>query len=540
MTMRRGHDTHIAASGFAIASSAFADDVLSDTLAVLAEQIAEALHCYECCIYDYLPERDSLRALAIWSRGLTPRDREWVGEVHALQEIPDFLKVVREREVVISYPDDAVDAATSGFQDMEYWGELAAVWAPITHAGEILGILELTEKERPREFGDTETTLVRHMATLAGIALYNARVRREMEERNRQLTALIDSSKAMLSTLDIDEVLDVVCRQAARALDAACSYIFEYDPDDDAMIWLAQYQRDPAHTFEEPLGSVCPTSELPHEFNVVRKRKPAELRMDDPFLSPNARAQLVEWREQSSLTVPLVVGDAVVGALEVGETAYPRHFSEQEVALCVALGEQAAAAIHNAQLYRRLKEQKDTIEQQATTDGLTGLANHRQFWNRLRGEVARARRYGQPVTLLMLDLDDFKSVNDSFGHLFGDEVLRAAGEVLREQVRNGVDVPARYGGEEFAVILPSTDSVPADPDAADGATRTAERIRAALAALRLQPEGRLWEGITASIGVATLPAHATDPEDLVLKADTALYAAKQTGKDRVVVYRPPA
>ena len=536
--MERGHDIQTGSSGFAIASSAFADDVLSDTLAVLAEQIAEALDCYECCIYDYLPERDSLRALAIWSRRLTPRDREWVGELHALRDIPDFMRVVRERDVVISYPDDAVDAATSGFQDMEYWGELAAVWAPVTHAGEVLGILELTEKERTREFSVADTELVRRMATLAGIALYNAHMRREMEERNRQLTALIDSSKAMLSTLDIDEVLDVVCRQAVRALDAACSYIYEYDPDDDSMIWLAQFQRDPDHRFEEPLGSVCPTGELPYEFNVVRTRKPAELRLDDPFLTPNAKAQLDEWHEQSTLTVPLVVGDAVVGALEVGETTYSRHFSEQEVALCVALGEQAAAAIHNAQLYRRLQEQKDTIEQQATTDGLTGLANHRQLWNRLRGEVARARRYGQPVTLLMLDLDDFKSVNDRFGHLFGDEVLRAVGEVLRAQVRNGVDVPARYGGEEFAVILPSTDSAPAaGARVPNGATRTAERIRAALAALRLHPDGETWMGITASIGVATLPAHATDPEDLVLKADTALYEAKQTGKDRVVVFR---
>ena len=174
---------------------------------------------------------------------------------------------------------------------------------------------------------------------------------------------------------------------------------------------------------------------------------------------------MTEWREQSSLTVPLVVGDAVVGALKVGETAYPRHFSEQEIALCVALGEQAAAAIHNAQLYRRLQEQKDTIEQQATTDELTGLANHRHFWARLRDEVARARRYGQPLSLLMLDLDDFKSVNDRHGHLFGDEVLRAVGEVLRQHVRQGVDVPARYGGEEFAVILPSTDSVARREDA---------------------------------------------------------------------------
>jgi len=536
--MNHTDDIHTEPRAFAIAASAFADAVLSDTLAVLAEQIAEALDCFECCIYDYLPERDSLRALAIWSRRLSARDREWVGKVHDLQEIPDFEQVIAGREVVISHPDDAVDAATSGFKDMQYWGELAAVWAPIIHGGQVLGILELTEKERQREFSVRETTLVRRMATLAGIALFNAHLRREMEERNRQLTALIDSSRAMLSTLDIDEVLDVVCRQAARALDAACSYIYEYDPEDDAIIWLAEFQRDPAHTFEEPIGTVYPIDELPHEFAVVHTRRPADVRLDDAFISPNARAQLTDWQEQSALMVPLVVGDAVVGVLQIGETAYPRRFTAQEVGLCVALGEQAAAAIHNAQLYRRLQEQKDTIEQQATTDGLTGLANHRHFWNRLRGEVARARRYGQPVSLLMMDLDDFKTVNDHFGHLFGDEVLRAVGGVLRQQVRQGIDLPARYGGEEFTVILPNSDSVLPHPLAPTGAVRTAERIRAAVKALRLSPQAAAWDGITVSIGVATLPAHALDAEDLVLKADTALYEAKQAGKDRVVVFQP--
>jgi diguanylate cyclase (GGDEF)-like protein len=512
--------------------------VLPETLAILAEEIARALGCYECCIYDYLPEHDALRALAIWSRGLTPRDRTWVGEMHALVEIPDFEAVITRREVVVSHPEDPVDAATGGFESMAYWGELAAVWAPITHDDEVLGILELTEKERPRTFDETETTLVRRMAALAGIALRNARVTRAVEERNRQLTALIDSSKAMISTLDIDEVLEVVCRQAARALDAACSYIYEYDPEGDAMVWLAEYQRDPDHVFEEPLGAVYPLDELPQDLAVVRTRRPVEVRLDDPDLDPHARTQLAEWQEQSSLMVPLIMGDAVVGALEVSETAYPRHFSEQETALCVALGEQAAVAIHNAQLYRRLQEQKTTIEVQATTDSLTGLANHRQFWTRLRDEVARARRYGQPVSLLMLDLDDFKSVNDRFGHLFGDEVLRAVGEVLRGQVRHGVDVAARYGGEEFMVVLPSTDSVLADRVTPDGAVATAERIRAAIARLQVSSECAPWDGITASIGVATLPLHAADAEDLVQKTDKALYEAKLRGKDCVEVYAP--
>jgi diguanylate cyclase (GGDEF)-like protein len=514
------------------------DPMLAKTLVELTEQIAEALDCYECCIYDYLPERRVLRALAIWSRRLTQRDREWIGEEHPLVDIPDFERVISRREVVFSYPDDAVDAATSGFESMTYWGELAAIWAPIVHGDEVLGILELTEKERPRVFDDADKTLVRRMASLAAIALDNARVTRAVEERNRQLTALIDSSRAMISTLDLDEVLDVVCRQAALALDAGSSYIYEYDPETDAMVWLAEHQRDPDHGFEEPLGTVYPIADLPQDLAVVRTRRPAQVRLDDAGLDPVARQQLVDWEEQSSLMVPLVVGDAVVGTLEVSEAAYPRRFTDQEVQLCVALGEQAAVAIHNAQLYRRLQEQKTTIERQATTDGLTGLANHRHFWERLRDEVARARRYGHPLSLLMLDLDDFKSVNDRFGHLAGDRLLRAVGGVLREQVRKGVDLPARYGGEEFALILPVTESTLDDGTTPDGALTTAERIRTAVAELRPQVGDAEWTGITVSIGIATLPIHADGAEELVGKADQALYEAKRLGKDRVEIATP--
>ena len=266
----------------------------------------------------------------------------------------------------------------------------------------------------------------------------------------------------------------------------------------------------------------------------MRTRRPVEVRLDDPELDDVMRTQLLEWEEQSSLMVPLVVGGEVVGSLEVSEAVYPRHFTEQEIALCVALGEQAAVAIHNAQLYRQLQEQKETIERQATIDGLTGLSNHRCFWERLRDEVARAGRYGQPLSLLMLDLDDFKLVNDRFGHPVGDELLRAVGGALQTQIRQGVDCAARYGGEEFAVILPATESE-LDGGGLDGAVTTAERIRHAVAGLRAPVADRAWRGITVSIGVATLPVHATTAEDLVAKADRALYAAKARGKDGIMV-----
>jgi diguanylate cyclase (GGDEF)-like protein len=508
--------------------------VLGDTLVRLAEQVANAVDCSECCIYEYIADRHALRAQALWSRVLSKNDIDWVGETHRLADAPGFERVIEDREVLVSYPDDEVDAATAGFETMEYWGERAAVWAPIVYGDQVLGMLELTEKERDRVFTEADERLVGQMAGVAAIALHNARLSRAAEERNRQLTALIGASRAMTSTLDLDELLEVVCRQAALALDAGSSYIYEYDPEADAMVWLAEHQRDPSHSFEEPLGTVYPIEDLPQDLAVVRTRRPIEARLDDPELDDVMRSQLLDWGEQSSLMVPLVVGGAVVGSLEVSEAVYPRHFTEQETALCVALGEQAAVAIHNAQLYRQVREQKETIERQATIDGLTGLYNHRFFWERLRDEVARARRYGHPLSLLMLDLDDFKLVNDRFGHPVGDELLRAVGRALQTQIRQGVDCAARYGGEEFAVILPSTESE-LGGGGVDGAVSTAERIRHAVAGLRAPVADPAWKGITVSIGVATVPIHADAAEELVAMADRALYAAKARGKDSVLV-----
>jgi diguanylate cyclase (GGDEF)-like protein len=508
--------------------------LLGDTLVRLAEQVAIAIDCSECCVYEYDSERRVLRAQALWSRVLSRQDIDWVGEMHRLSDAPGFERVIEEQEVVVSYPDDAVDSATAGFETMEYWGERAAIWAPIVYGDQVLGMLELTEKESDRTFTEADERLVGQMSGLAAIALHNARLSRAAEERNRQLSALIGASRAMTSTLDLDELLEVVCRQAALALDAGSSYIYEYDAEAEAMVWLAEHQRDASHSFEEPLGTVYPIGDLPQDLAVVRTRQPVEVRLDDPELEGEMRRQLLEWEEQSSLMVPLIVGGEVVGSLEVSEAVYPRHFTEQEIALCVALGEQAAVAIHNAQLYRQVREQKETIERQATMDGLTGLFNHRFFWERLRDEVARARRYGHPLSLLMLDLDDFKLVNDRFGHPVGDELLRAVGHALQTQIRQGVDCAARYGGEEFAVILPATESE-LEGGALDGAVTTAERVRNAIAGLRAPLADPAWQGITVSIGVATLPLHADGAEDLVAQADRALYAAKVRGKDSVLV-----
>jgi len=178
-------------------------------------------------------------------------------------------------------------------------------------------------------------------------------------------------------------------------------------------------------------------------------------------------------------------------------------------------------AIHNSLLYAEVKEL-------AITDGPTGLYNHRYFYERLIQEVARATRYDLPVSLLMIDIDDFKAFNDRAGHRGGDALLRSLGELLLCETRQRVDLVARYGGDEFAIIMPST----GEEQPAQRARAVAERIRRRV---ELDDLGTGHEPpvVTISAGVAGVPQHADSADGLVDQADSALYLAKQRGKNRV-------
>jgi diguanylate cyclase (GGDEF)-like protein len=171
-----------------------------------------------------------------------------------------------------------------------------------------------------------------------------------------------------------------------------------------------------------------------------------------------------------------------------------------------------------------LKQYLDSCQEEAFTDHLTGLANRRRFERQLEREVARTERYGHPFCLLMIDIDNFKAVNDTFGHDAGDEALRRVANVIQSGTR-GIDTGARIGGDEFAVILPETNL--------GRGLEVAERLRVAIAALEIEPAGR----VTASIGVAELPSCATSGSGLRPAADAALYDAKRGGRDSVACAR---
>ncbi len=217
------------------------------------------------------------------------------------------------------------------------------------------------------------------------------------------------------------------------------------------------------------------------------------------------------------LAAPFERDGEVEGTLAVGRRGL--EFLEHERDVFLYLLSRASESIENISEHERVSEQ-------AVTDELTGLPNNRSFRETIDREAARAERFKHNLSLIIIDLDDFKQVNDRYGHLQGDEVLRKMGEILESEPR-AIDEPARYGGEEFIVALPETGS--------DGAVELAERIRARLEDEEIESvDGGKPLRVTASFGTATMPAAAANVHDLFEAADVALYEAKRQGKNRVV------
>ena len=219
-----------------------------------------------------------------------------------------------------------------------------------------------------------------------------------------------------------------------------------------------------------------------------------------------------------SAAVPLIFQERLIGVLQITAADYTRVWGENEVLLLCTVADQVAVAVNHASLFAQ-------IQRQALTDALTGCYNRRSFEMQLDREMQMARRQHQPLSLVMLDLDRFKQLNDSVGHDAGDAALRKLADCFKQELR-GVDWAARFGGDEFALILPQA--------YADGAQIVAERLRARIATIEIPGFGNL----SASLGIATFPSHGSSRTDLVIAADAALYSAKRAGRNRVCIFEP--
>ncbi len=348
------------------------------------------------------------------------------------------------------------------------------------------------------------------VAALLALYLRHRRLKQRLLQSQaliRQQTILSDVGSLLASSLDINSVVETLLDGAKYLSRAQLSAVL-----------LTEGAR--VKTFHTSMGPAegCKPRATGILERVLKERLPVRakrLSSHEAFQGLPDRHPAIE----SILAVPIILRDRTIGELIVAnKTGSGEGFSSEDEDALLALGFQAALALEKAHLH-------EEVEALAITDGLTGLYNHRAFQERLEAELGRSGRFGHPLSLLMLDVDDFKRFNDTYGHQAGDRALRAVAEAVRSSIRS-VDFAARYGGEEFAVLL--LESPP------EKSLDVAERIRQCIEGLSIKVDGSEAR-ITVSIGVAHYPGHARDRQGLLRRADEALYIAKQRGKNQVAV-----
>ena len=319
------------------------------------------------------------------------------------------------------------------------------------------------------------------------------------------LEALVDAAAGILAADSLSDTLGRIAHHLAQLLDYDELSVYEVDR---AAAMLVPVFALGAYA-DEVMADAFPVTEGVTGWVVSNRRtRNVERADEDPIV---AVVQGTEMEPESLVSVPLIVGDRVVAALNVYRIGTGKQFSAAEVAQVERFATMAALAFESAR-------QRDTLREQARTDGLTGLLNHRACHECLSDEIARASAAARPLSVVVVDLDHFKKVNDAYGHAEGDKVLIAAAAKLRASVRED-DVVARLGGEEFALILPGVDGV--------SAAEAAERARSAIAEVDV-----VGRPLSCSAGVASYPADAGDAARLLELADGALYWAKRSGRDQ--------
>lgn len=326
-----------------------------------------------------------------------------------------------------------------------------------------------------------------------------------------------------LNTIDIDEIARIAVGKIPHLFNARYCSIFLYDYENNALMLKA-------HNHPEPINER--TSLLEHPDTVMG----LAIGADQPLLIDNIeeferrrglrlhRLKTDKYLTNSCIISPLMSGSGgghrrVMGVLNLADRSDGQSFDRDDLNVAIQLSELIGTAISTSVLVSEMRSLADT-------DGLTRLANHRVFREALDREVRRAGRYEAPFSLLMADIDNFKSFNDEHGHLTGDHVLRQVSRTVRHCIREGVDLPARYGGEEFAIVLPET--------AEAGALVAAERLRRSVEGSDSEFEGKKFH-VTLSVGACEFH-RGMSASSLIDSADRALYLAKRSGRNRVCLF----
>jgi diguanylate cyclase (GGDEF)-like protein len=386
---------------------------------------------------------------------------------------------------------------------------------PMVYDDVLVGVITLS-KLGLNQFDEEDVRLLLIVADQAATAFTSASRLADAQHLTLELRRLLEMSSALSRSLEPIAVANLLAEHLAGAVGAEQAQVSDWDAAHDRLRTLGCH---PA-SLRESLDDFYPLAGYPLTRRVLTALTLEVVDADDPGADQAEVALLRAEGSRGLIMLPLVANGEAIGLVELTFIDRPTDDAAR-ITLARTMAHEGAMALENARLY-------ETARNLADRDPLTGFFNHRYLHQRLAEEVVRAVRTRRQLSVIMLDLDDFKLVNDTFGHVFGDQVLVHVAELIRSTLR-GSDVAARYGGDEFAVILPET-------DAAEAAV-VAERIQAALAQQPYSAGGRGDIPIGASIGIATHPQDAFTAAELVAIADAGLYGAKAAGGSVVHVDR---
>ncbi len=454
----------------------------------------------------------------LWKRFRNPRP----GFEDAPESMKLFQSVTTMEDPIVW--DDAKQSPVLEKWWLETFNIKSIAWYPLRVKDQTIGVLSVDAFRQRVHFAKGEIDTLAAIANQAAVVIENARVYEREQAQRRRSEALVDVLTTAASNLGLNKVLVKICQTAVDISVADRCSIFVMDENGRLAPKMSLGVEDPElwqrfRNAQALAGAEAESEDLRNFYAKLSEMEEPVIIEDTVTSSLIPKWWTDAFQMKSLVHYPLRVKDRTIGLMSVDAFRQMVQFPKEEIETLSAIARQAAVVIENARLHEQLQEQ-------AITDHLTGLFDHRHVHKRLEEEFARAERSKSIFAVMMMDVDKFKDVNDTYGHLHGDEALRFISRRLRDTVR-GTDIVGRYGGDEFLVILPDTSR--------EAAQEVAHRITANLAETPFIVDNNGKESavtIGMSIGIACYPQDGTRIDELVMLADGALYDAKRMGGSR--------
>ena len=402
----------------------------------------------------------------------------------------------------------------------------AHIWIPFVFHGEVLAVISLGGKKAGKAFTNEDINFIENIIKFF-TPIINKFIKQQEKESNltylqktlHNISILYNIGQAMNFIDDLKKLIQIILAKAIQTLDAERGSLMLYDPSTNELIMKVVYGLSNKEIEKKINDGHIECTKIKINEGIAgdafanKKAIITNLGENDPRFFPSSLSNV-----KSLLCLPLVVKEESIGVINITNKKNGKFFNQDDLDFMGALANQAAIAISNAQLYEI-----------AITDSLTNLFTRRHFDYLLDNEIKRSSRYKHHISFLMIDVDNFKEINDTYGHQCGDEMLKKIALVILNTIRK-IDMASRYGGEEFTVILPETQK--------ENARKIAERLRKNITEISIKIDENIEISTTISIGISSFPVD-TEEKNLFIKyADEALYFAKKMGKNCVAEYTP--